>query len=82
MVTVDQKLIKDISSNQVPYVLPICEIHNTLTRVAFTRREALEGERKLRVTRYCRCEECHKDGIPDKPIVNFRVFPRFGTNSD
>lgn len=75
MVTVDQMMIKDIPSKFVPFVLPICEMHNTLTRVAYVRRDPEESKRKLRVLRYCRCEECHKQGIGDIAVINSRVFP-------
>lgn len=74
MVTVDQMMIKDIPSKFVPFVLPICEVHRTLTRVVNVVKDPEEEKRKLRVLRYCRCEECHRQGIGDIAVINSRVF--------
>jgi len=74
MVTVDQMMIKDIPSGAVPFVLPICEIHRTITYVTRTARTNEEDKRLLRVMRMCRCEECHKQGIGDIAVVNHRIF--------
>lgn len=75
MVTVDQMMIKDIPAGAVPYVLPICEIHQAITRVVKTKRSNEEHARTLRVMRFCRCDECYRQGIGDIAVVNHRVFP-------
>lgn len=74
MVTVDRMKIKDIKSKYVPFVMPICEVHRTLTRVVDTRRFPDEKLRILQVLRMCRCDECHAQGIGDIAVVNSRKF--------
>ena len=75
MVTVDQMMIKDIPSSAVLYTLPICEVHNVIMRIVKTKRVNEERIRLLRVARMCRCDECHKLGSGDTPVINHRIFP-------
>lgn len=74
MVTVDQMKIKDISSTAVPFELPVCEIHNTLTTVVDTRKLPDDGKRRLSVRRMCRCSICHSLGMDDIELVTSRDF--------
>lgn len=76
MICVNETPISEIPSSAVPFTLPVCDVHDVLTYVHKTRRpEELEDKRLLRVCRMCRCDECHRLGVADIAVVNFRIFP-------